>query len=135
MQAAYVSEKEVKKVVAWIKSKLDEEFEDEILKESLVEALDQNSDIQDQTIEGVSGQEDSLYEDARRIVIQQRKASASLLQRKLRIGYARAARLIDTLEDKGIVGPSRGAKPREVYLSDADEQGSTEEDDNNWQSV
>ena len=136
MQASYVSEKEVKKVIVWIKSKLETEFEEEILKESLLEALDKNLETQEQELEGVSFQEDSLYEDAKRVIIQQRKASASLLQRKLRIGYARAARLIDTFEDRGIVGPSRGAKPREVYLSDADEREIGEEDDNNnWQSV
>jgi S-DNA-T family DNA segregation ATPase FtsK/SpoIIIE len=56
-----------------------------------------------------------LYEDAKRVVIESKKASASLLQRRLRIGYARAARMIDILEERGIVGPGEGAKPREVY--------------------
>ena len=62
--------------------------------------------------------EDPLFEEAKRVVIEAKKASASLLQRKLKIGYARAARLLDILEKRGIVGPSRGAKPREVYIKE-----------------
>jgi len=61
------------------------------------------------------GDDDPLFDDVKRIVIETQKASASFLQRRLRIGYSRAARLIDMLEDKGIVGPADGAKPREVY--------------------
>jgi S-DNA-T family DNA segregation ATPase FtsK/SpoIIIE len=78
--------------------------------------------------EGFYGGDDSLYEEAKRVVIEARKASASLLQRRLRIGYARAARLIDMLEEKGIVGPGEGAKPREVFVK-------TEEEDEGWQKV
>jgi len=61
-------------------------------------------------------QEDSLYPEAKRVVIEERRASASLLQRKLRVGYARAARLIDMLEEQGVIGPSRGSKSRRVYI-------------------
>ena len=60
--------------------------------------------------------EDSLYEEAKRVVSEAGKASASLLQRRLKVGYARAARLLDILEERGVVGPSDGAKPREVFL-------------------
>ena len=63
-----------------------------------------------------AGSDDELYEEAKKVIIQSRKASASLLQRRLRVGYARAARLIDMLEEDGIVGPGEGAKPREVYV-------------------
>ena len=59
--------------------------------------------------------EDPLFEEVKKIVLETKKASASFLQRRLRIGYSRAARLIDMLEEKGIVGPADGAKPREVY--------------------
>ena len=54
-------------------------------------------------------------------MIQTRKASTSLVQRKFSIGYARAARLIDTLEERGIIGPARGSKPREVYAKNSEE--------------
>ena len=60
-------------------------------------------------------------EEAIRVVIQAKRASASLLQRRLKIGYARAARLLDILEEKGVVGPQEGAKPREVLISSLDE--------------
>ncbi|MDP2648181.1 MAG: DNA translocase FtsK, partial [Candidatus Yanofskybacteria bacterium] len=63
-----------------------------------------------------SGIDDDLYEDAKVVVVSAGKASASLLQRRLRVGYARAARLLDILEEKGIIGPGDGAKPREVYV-------------------
>ena len=56
-----------------------------------------------------------LYEEVKDFVISTRKASTSLIQRKFSIGYARAARLIDVLEERGIIGPARGSKPREVY--------------------
>ena len=58
------------------------------------------------------------------MIIESRKASASLLQRRLRIGYARAARLIEMLEERGIVGPGEGAKPREVYIKTEEEERS-----------
>jgi S-DNA-T family DNA segregation ATPase FtsK/SpoIIIE len=60
--------------------------------------------------------EDELYEEARMIIVEAGKASTSYLQRKLKVGYARAARLIDMLEERGIVGPADGAKPRDVLV-------------------
>jgi S-DNA-T family DNA segregation ATPase FtsK/SpoIIIE len=60
--------------------------------------------------------EDDLYEDARQTVVQANKASTSFLQRKLGIGYARAARLMDILEEQGVIGPGSGAKPREILM-------------------
>jgi S-DNA-T family DNA segregation ATPase FtsK/SpoIIIE len=59
-----------------------------------------------------------MYEEAKRTVIASKKASTSLLQRRLGIGYARAARLMDILEERGIVSPQEGAKPRDVYLTE-----------------
>ena len=62
-----------------------------------------------------------LYEEAKKVVVRSKKASASLLQRRLSIGYARAARLLDIMEKDGIVGPADGAKPREVYIRGEEE--------------
>jgi S-DNA-T family DNA segregation ATPase FtsK/SpoIIIE len=62
--------------------------------------------------------DDDLFEEAKTLVVQSGKASASLLQRRLRVGYARAARLLDLLEQEGIIGPPDGAKPREILVSD-----------------
>ncbi|KKR68525.1 MAG: Cell division protein FtsK/SpoIIIE [Parcubacteria group bacterium GW2011_GWF2_40_69] len=58
--------------------------------------------------------DDDLYEEARQTVLEAGKASTSYLQRKLGVGYARAARLIDMLEERGVIGPGSGAKPREI---------------------
>jgi len=63
--------------------------------------------------------EEELYEDAKELVIEHQTASTSFLQRMMSIGYARAARLIDLLEEKGVIGPGKGAKPREVLKKDS----------------
>ncbi len=65
--------------------------------------------------------DDDMWQDAVRVVIEGRKASTSLLQRRLRIGYGRAARLIEEMEEQGIVGPADGARPREVLVSSLEE--------------
>jgi S-DNA-T family DNA segregation ATPase FtsK/SpoIIIE len=67
--------------------------------------------------------EDGMFKDAVQVVINSGKASASLLQRRLRIGYARAARLIENMEDQGLIGPADGARPRDVLISDISELG------------
>ena len=72
-------------------------------------------------METTDGQ-DPLFEDARNVVMQYDRASASLLQRRLKLGYARAARVLDQLEAAGIVGPSEGSKPREVLVRRDDGQ-------------
>jgi len=121
IQGAYVSLEEVKKVVDWISSHNKKEPED-LLREDLEKAIEEASDSFGASEAGfVSGdnEEDPLYPAAKQVVIEYRRASASLLQRKLKIGYARAARLIDILEQRGIVGPPDGAKPREVYIDEA----------------
>ena len=86
---------------------------------------------QNRTSEEYSFGEDPLYEEARGVVLEARKASASLLQRRLRIGYARAARLIDILEERGVVGPGEGAKPREIYLADHNHNDNNNSNNNN----
>lgn len=153
LQGAYVSEKEVRKVVDWIKTQSFKKgylmaFQNHIAKE-LEKSLEETTTETSQSFE--TG-EDPLYEEAKKIVIEARKASASLLQRRLRLGYARAARLIDMLEERGVVGPGEGAKPREVYLaekteapledipipnSEGEESGSEaqETEEENWKKV
>ncbi len=115
IQGSYVSEKEVRKVVKHIMSKKEELEPQKEMETGLIQELERDSERQEQSA-GVSyDQEDLLYEEAKRLVIEANKASASLLQRRLRIGYARAARLIDILEERGVVGPGEGARAREVY--------------------
>ncbi len=143
IQAPYVSEKEVKKTVNWLKSKSrgDEfKFEEKILENELAKdlgrALQSSENEKDDFWE-----DDPLYEEAKKIIIEARKASASLLQRRLRIGYARAARLLDILEKKGMVGPADGAKPREVYFESLNKDKSSfplidsQEGEDGWQKV
>ena len=125
IQGPYISEKELKKVVNYIKSKFGEEKteEDRVLEVELLKELEKTTEAsQNRTSEEYSFGEDPLYEEARGVVFEARKASASLLQRRLRIGYARAARLIDILEERGVVGPANGAKPRDVFPEDAPEE-------------
>ena len=128
LQGVYVSEKEVKRVVHWIKSKAQtqeyglSEAGEIKLENELSGDMEKTLGIPEAELEGLNGEEDPLYEEAKRIVIEARKASASLLQRRLRLGYARAARLIDMLEERGVVGPADGAKPREVYAGRSEEK-------------
>ncbi len=131
IQGVFVSEKEIKKVVSYILEKnpatgaISEEvsMEENARRESgsIDKFADNSSDHGD----------DELFEEARDVVVQAGKASASLLQRRLRVGYARAARLLDILEEQGLIGPGDGAKPREVYAdkfnSPADEQNKEDE--------
>lgn len=114
IQGTYISEKEVKGVVAFVHDESgDVEYAAEILEKSRPAAGAAGADED-------YGDDDMLGE-AVQVVRQAGKASASLLQRRLRVGYARAARLLDLMEEKGIIGPGEGAKPREVYYDESDE--------------
>ena len=129
VQGVFVSEEEVKRVVEFIKKQKFEKIEDDLGEEIVaretkpegnhngeVKTLQYADKIDFDSIEA-NENEDSLYDEAKKIVIQSGKASSSLLQRRLRIGYSRAARLIDILEDRGIVGEADGAKPREILVA------------------
>ena len=83
--------------------------------------------IFDASIENEGSDDDELYEEAREAVVRAGKASSSYLQRKLKVGYARAARLIDMLEERGVIGPGEGAKPREVLVKNGDVEETYEE--------
>jgi len=130
LQSAYISEGEVKKVVKYLIDTYADELNDEIN----FSTENTSNAIFSATLDDDSepGDDDELYEEARSIVIETGKASTSFLQRKLRIGYARAARLIDILEEKGVVGPGSGAKAREVIGASAgssSDEGFGETDD------
>lgn len=112
IQGAYITEEEVKKVISFIKENNKPDLNnDEDL--AFGEQKEQPLSFGFEDYSGDS--DDELYNDAISVVRDAKKASASLLQRRLKIGYARAARLLDIMEEKGIVGPGEGAKPREVY--------------------
>jgi len=123
VQGAYISEKEVEKVVRYISKNNDIAPQKTDLNGELKEAI-KKEQRQQMEVE----KDDPLYDQAKRIVIQANKGSASLLQRKLRIGYARAARLLDMLESENIVGAPRGTKARKVLVSS--QELSSEEEEN-----
>ncbi|MBT4209666.1 MAG: DNA translocase FtsK [Candidatus Komeilibacteria bacterium] len=108
IQGAYVSDEEINDVVAFIKDKEEPEYNESIVekKGGAVAGFGGGGDF-----------DDDLTLEAKEVVIKAGKASATLLQRRLRVGYARAARLLDILEEMGIVGPSEGSKAREVLIS------------------
>ena len=113
LQSAFISETEVKKVVKY----LADSYKDEVSEEITLSAGSISADISifESTLEDEENDDDDeLYEEARAIVMEAERASTSYLQRKLKLGYARAARLMDRLEEKGVIGPGDGAKPREV---------------------
>ena len=112
IQSAYISEKEVKGVVKYLR----DTYADELTSEINFTNENNSNAIFSASLEEDSNDldDDELYEEARETVVRAGKASTSFLQRKLRIGYARAARLVDMLEERGVIGVGSGAKAREV---------------------
>lgn len=130
IQAPYISEKEVKDVVAAIVRANDSEIPSEIDFNEAGKPTGGAMDPIFASMDESSDDEDDLYPEAKRTVIEAGKASTSYLQRKLGIGYARAARLMDLLEERGVIGPADGAKPREVIgAGNADELAREPEED------
>jgi S-DNA-T family DNA segregation ATPase FtsK/SpoIIIE len=128
LQSAFISEDETKNVVAYLKAQAEAQSLDSI-------NLDEKSGGTGDSFIGMlqdddSNDDDDLYEDAKVAVIEAGKASTSYIQRKLRVGYSRAARLMDLLEEKGVIGPADGAKPRQVLIGgDTDVANEREEDE------
>ncbi|MBU1202597.1 DNA translocase FtsK [Patescibacteria group bacterium] len=111
IQGAYVSDEEINDVVDFLKDQAEPEYNDDVTEKPSGHVAG---------FGGGGDYEDDLSLEAKEVVIKAGKASATLLQRRLRIGYARAARLLDILEEMGVVGPSEGSKPREVMVSQED---------------
>jgi S-DNA-T family DNA segregation ATPase FtsK/SpoIIIE len=121
-----VSEEEIKRVVSYLK-KQDAELLDTIDFDAPEHSS--NDSIFNASIGGGDDADDELYEDAKRAVIEAGKASTSYLQRKLRIGYGRASRIMDILEENGVIGPQDGAKPREILVSGLEDNGPHESEE------
>ena len=120
LQGSYISEEEVKKVVDFI-CKHNEAPEEtvEIASANGEASSERATPSSFESLAGGEGSdEDALLPEAVALVRSAKKASASLLQRRLRVGYARAARLLDIMEEQGVIGPGEGAKPRDVYLDE-----------------
>jgi len=116
IQGAWVTEEEVQKVTTHLHMQSPPQYNDEVVAQPV--QLNGKGGV---VMDFDSGSDDDMYKDALRVVVDSGKASASLLQRRLRVGYARAARLIETMEEQGIIGPADGARPREVLISSLDE--------------
>ncbi|MGB9848008.1 MAG: DNA translocase FtsK [Minisyncoccia bacterium] len=132
IQGIYISEPEVQRVIKYIieenkdyeiAGEEEMDFEKELEKQMQEISLDSTGSLDNLEV-------DELYPEAYKIVVQTGKASASFLQRRLRVGYARAARLLDLLEERGVIGPADGAKPREVLVKaeNIDNENSSEDD-------
>lgn len=116
IQGVYTDESETKPITDFLREQRAPQYNDEILAQPVK--------VGGGAAGGSFGDaDDDLFDQAAETVIRSRTASASLLQRRLRVGYARAARLIDLLEERGIVGPADGARPRDVLVSSLDELG------------
>lgn len=108
VQGAFLSDEEVERVVNHCIEQQKASYQEEMIPEDINDAVEEV--------------DDELYEDAVQMIIEMQSASVSMLQRRFRIGYTRAARLIDAMEARGIVGPYEGSKPRTVLVSQAAEE-------------
>jgi S-DNA-T family DNA segregation ATPase FtsK/SpoIIIE len=123
LQSAFISEDEIKRVVEYLKKQDAHEIDTLNLDEN----QDSGADSFMRSITGSEDVEDDLYDDAKMAVLEAGKASTSYLQRKLRIGYSRAARLVDLLEENGVIGPQDGSRAREVLSPGTTDGGETSE--------
>ncbi len=136
IQSAFVTEEEVKKVVKYLSKQYEDELPSELNlttdseKNSLFDTM--NDDPKENENSVGEDEDDELYDEAYETITKAGKASTSYLQRKLRIGYARAARLMDMLEEKGVIGPADGARAREILTENEEEYDEEKnEDDEN----
>lgn len=129
VQAAFISDAETNKVNDFIRAQRKPDYNDEVV--SLPVQLNGKGGIVADTSARDEADEDTFH-DAVRVVIENRKASTSLLQRRLRIGYGKAARVVEQMEEQGIIGPADGSRPREVLVSSLDQvfgaSGAADED-------
>ena len=118
IQGAWVTDDEVNKITDYLRMQSAPQYNDEVVAQPV--QLNGKGGVM-VNLEGNDG--DAMFKDAVRLVIESRRASTSLLQMRLKIGYGRAARIMAEMEDRGIIGPANGSKPREVLVSSLDELG------------
>lgn len=121
IQGAWVMDEEVVKIADHLRMQSAPQYNDEIISQP-VQLNGKGGVVMD--FDG--GSDDDMYKDALRVVVESGKASTSLLQRRLRIGYARAARIIEQMEEQGIIGAADGSRPRDVLVSNLDELASSD---------
>lgn len=124
VQGCFISNEEIEAVIARIKETSTAEYSEEILEhiEQQAEQVGNNKGGGSSGTSDLGDDEDELIEEAIEVIMDCRQASTSMLQRRLKLGYSRAARIIDQIEDRGIIGPSEGSKPRQILISREDWQ-------------
>ena len=130
IQGSFITDDEIKKIIDFTIEQQKAQYDDSMMNLDAVDTSSNSSGLADMS--GTTDEDDPLYNDIVQFVIDTQKASASLIQRKFKLGYNRAARIVDLLEERGIIGPQNGSKPREVLVqlesnSDYDEGVETEE--------
>ena len=130
IQGSFITDDEIKKIIDLTIEQQKAQYDDSLMNLDAVDTSSNSSGLADMS--GTTDEDDPLYNDIVQFVIDTQKASASLIQRKFKLGYNRAARIVDLLEERGIIGPQNGSKPREVLVqlesnSDYDEGVETEE--------
>ena len=114
IQISFINDDEIKRIIDFTVKQQKAQYDDSLLNLEAVDTGSSSSGLSDS--EGTVDDDDPLYNEIVQFVIQTQKASASLLQRKFKLGYNRAARIVDLLEERGIIGPQNGSKPREVLV-------------------
>ena len=109
IHGAYISETELSQITAFLRHQEKPDYDEEVIEVSAIEPAESDDDDYDER-----------YDDAVALITKTGQASISMIQRHLRIGYNRAARIIEKMEKEGIVGPSDGAKPRDVLVTSYD---------------
>lgn len=122
VQGCFLSDKEINRLIDFLKTKKTTDYDDQILSQPV-----NSQNTLSKNIVSVNGEDrDALFDQAVKLIQESGKASSSLMQRRLKLGYARAARLLDQLEEAGIVGPANGAKPRDILIAHNTPSDSTE---------
>ena len=115
IQGSFINDDEIKRIIDFTVEQQKAQYDDSLMNLESVDTSSSSSNLAD--MEGTTDSDDPLYNDIVQFVIETQKASASLIQRKFKLGYNRAARIVDLLEERGIIGPQNGSKPREVLVS------------------
>ena len=120
MQGCFISAAEIKRVVEYLKAHGEANYDAEVIEkidQAVAEKEGHEKPAPDETHAEDGG--DPLLEDAIEVILETEQASTSMLQRRLKLGYSRAARLIDQMEEMGVVGPFEGSKPRQILITRA----------------
>ena len=125
IQGSFITDDEIKRIIDFTVEQQKAQYDDELMN---LDSISPSGNANSLEINAEESEEDPLYKEIVQFVVSTQKASASLIQRKFKLGYNRAARIIDILEEKGVIGPANGSKPREVLVQlDTGEVESEEE--------